>query len=356
MASTTLTETTQVSQSEILSVAGIQDTAATPRNVNTELSYYTPPPNGGPQPPVYLKDASSRAKTKPHFQPVMVFDVRGSGVEHTLDKTGIQYTNHKSGLSVDDFDDEEKVKAAYYQEVEELLKTLTGASKVKIFNHIVRKAHTHYLYLKDDGSKEGDVSTEDEPSKEVAPKTEGTSQVETNAPKPQADLNKALAIPAELQGPVRGIHIDQSYTYAPEVVKSNFPDPIEQERLLKGRFQIINVWRPIKTVFKDPLAVLEAGTVLEEELVPIKIIYPTFQFESASVKALEGREDGGHRWWYMSHQTPEEVLCFKNFDSKTDGRARRVPHSSFTDPEYEDRDARMSVEIRALVFHEDDVE
>jgi hypothetical protein len=227
---------------------------------------------------------------------------------------------------------------------------------VKIFNHIVRKAHTHYLYLKDDGSKEGDVSTEDEPSKEVAPKTEGTSQVETNAPKPQADLNKALAIPAELQGPVRGIHIDQSYTYAPEVVKSNFPDPIEQERLLKGRFQIINVWRPIKTVFKDPLAVLEAGTVLEEELVPIKIIYPTFQFESASVKALEGREDGGHRWWYMSHQTPEEVLCFKNFDSKTDGRARRVPHSSFTDPEYEDRDARMSVEIRALVFHEDDVE
>jgi hypothetical protein len=120
---------------------------------------------------------------------------------------------------------------------------------------------------------------------------------------------------------------------------------------------MINVWRPLKTIFKDPLAVLDAKTVLEDELVNIQIVYPTFQFESVQLRQpSEERKDGGHRWYYMSKQTPEDVLIFKIFDSKTDGRARRVPHSSFTDAEFEGMDARQSVEVRALVFHEDDVE
>jgi hypothetical protein len=219
----------------------------------------------------------------------------------------------------------------------------TGASKVKIFHHVVRKAHTHYLQLEQDAAKDGHSSKDGEATKVKDVSTE----------------KEEKAIPAELEGPVRGTHIDQSYDYAPEVVKRFLPD--ESERLLKSRFQIINVWRPIKTIFKDPFAVLDARTVLEEELVRVKVIYPTHEFESVSVrgpseerKEKEGGE--GHKWWYMSQQTPEDALCLKIFDSKTDGRARRVPHSSFTDPEFEDRDARMSIEIRALVFHEDDVE
>ena len=215
---------------------------------------------------------------------------------------------------------------------------------MKVYNHIVRKAHTHYLYLEEDAPKEGDAS-EDNITEEVQDDSKSSTKEGDNH----------LAIPAELQGPIRGVHIDQSYAYAPEVVKSIFPNPEESERLLKGRFQIVNVWRPIKTIFKDPFAVLEAGTVLEEELVNLKVVYPTYEFESTTIKSPEGRTDMGHRWWYMSHQTPEEALCLKTFDSKTDGRARRVPHSSFADREYEDRDARMSVELRALVFHEDDV-
>ena len=135
-----------------------------------------------------------------------------------------------------------------------------------------------------------------------------------------------------------------------------FPGP-EGERLIKCRFQIINVWRPIKTIYKDPFAMLDARTVLEDELVPITIVYPTCQFESVQIRhPSKERKNGGHRWYYMSQQTPEEVVAFKIFDSKTDGRARRVPHSSFTDAEFEGCEARQSVEVRALVFHEDDVE
>ncbi len=126
---------------------------------------------------------------------------------------------------------------------------------------------------------------------------------------------------------------------------------------MKGRFQIIKIWRPIKTVYRDPFAVIDATTVLEDELVPLSVIQFDHENKSFSVRApLEGRKDGGHKWYYMSHQTPKDVLLFKIFDSKTDGRARRVPHSSFQDKAYENMDPRASIEVRAFVFHENDDE
>jgi hypothetical protein len=60
------------------------------------------------------------------------------------------------------------------------------------------------------------------------------------------------------------------------------------------------------------------------------------------------------RWFYKSGLTPDEVLLIKCFDSKLDGRARRVPHTAFEVPGTEDREKRESIEVRCLVFHEDD--
>lgn len=68
------------------------------------------------------------------------------------------------------------------------------------------------------------------------------------------------------------------------------------------------------------------------------------------------RHAPGHKWNYLYKQTPEEVLLIKCFDSKTDGRARRVPHSAFVNPEHEGEKKRESIEVRALVFHPDDTE
>lgn len=43
----------------------------------------------------------------------------------------------------------------------------------------------------------------------------------------------------------------------------------------------------------------------------------------------------------------------KCFDSKLDGRARRVPHTAFVDPTVDKSErARESIEVRALVFDE----
>ena len=116
--------------------------------------------------------------------------------------------------------------------------------------------------------------------------------------------------------------------------------------------QIINVWRPIRQVLRDPLAVAEASSVAEEDLIVNQLIYPNRNGETYAVRYNEGQ-----RWHYKSGLEPDEVLLIKCFDSKTDGRARRAAHSAFIDPAAgEDVPTRQSIEVRALVFHEDDQE
>lgn len=91
-----------------------------------------------------------------------------------------------------------------------------------------------------------------------------------------------------LRGPVQRVHIDQSYAAALSRVPHHLPD--EAERLLRGRVQIINVWRPIKTVQRDPLGVAEASSVSDESLVVTELIYPNRRGETYAVK-----HDAGHR-------------------------------------------------------------
>lgn len=84
------------------------------------------------------------------------------------------------------------------------------------------------------------------------------------------------------------VHIDQSYAASLSRVTHHLPD--EADKLLQGRVQIINVWRPIKTVQRDPLAVAEAGSVDDKDLVVVELIYPNRRGETYAVK-----HDPGHR-------------------------------------------------------------
>lgn len=59
-----------------------------------------------------------------------------------------------------------------------------------------------------------------------------------------------------------------------------------------------------------------------------------------------------HRWYFASQMTPDEVLLIKCYDSKEDGRARRTPHSAFK-TDLDEGPARESIEVRCLVFWED---
>lgn len=106
------------------------------------------------------------------------------------------------------------------------------------------------------------------------------------------------------------------------------------------------VWRPIKTILKDPLAVAEANSVPDSDLVPTALIYPNRVGETYSVKP-----NPNHRWYFKYAQRPDEVTLIKCYDNVNDGRARRVPHSAFVNPAEEDKESRESIEVRTLVFY-----
>jgi hypothetical protein len=109
----------------------------------------------------------------------------------------------------------------------------------------------------------------------------------------------------------------------------------------------LQVWRPIKTIYKDPLTVADAHSVPDSDLVGAALIYPNRRGETFAVKP-----NPSHRWYFKYAQRPDEVTLIKCFDSLKDGRARRVPHSAFEDASEENGDARESIEVRALVFYD----
>ncbi|KAL6707869.1 hypothetical protein ACN47E_003769 [Coniothyrium glycines] len=286
-----LPHTPQTTQSSALSrVAAVVD-------AHTILNYHKPNEDGSPPHPTYV-DRPETYERPVEAHPTTVRDVTGREEEFTLDVNGFEFYNNIAQEK--DFTDDEKIKTGYYAETEHLLKEATGASRVFIFDHTIRRRSPNEV-------------------------TTGQS----------------------IRGPVQRVHIDQSYSAALSRVSHHLPE--EAERLLQGRMQIINVWRPIKTVVRDPLAVAEAGSVDDKSLVVTELIYPDRRGETYAVK-----HDSKHRWFYKSRQTPSEVLLIKCFDSKLDGRARRVPHTAFHIPGTETEQNRESIEIRALVFHEDD--
>ncbi|EMR70334.1 putative methyltransferase-like protein [Eutypa lata UCREL1] len=254
--------------------SSVADTSVKRRDVDTVLNYYKPNEDGSPPQPT------------------------GSEAEYTLDKQGFQVVHHTAQEK--DFTDDAHIKAVYYPETEQLLKDVTGASKIFIFDHTIRR-------------QSADPTAGRDPQK---------------------------------RGPVQRVHIDQTYSASLSRVPHHLPAE-EAAELLKGRVEIINVWRPISQVLRDPLAVADARSVSEDDLQPIGLIYPTRKGETFAVKY-----NPSHQWYYKHGLTPNEVLLIKCFDSKEDGRARRIPHTAFEDPNAgPDVPARESIEVRALVFH-----
>ncbi len=106
------------------------------------------------------------------------------------------------------------------------------------------------------------------------------------------------------------------------------------------------VWRPIATIRKDPIAVADANSVPESDLVGAALQYPTHKGETWTL-----RPNPAHRWYFKRNLSPAEVLFIKCFDSDT-SVARRVPHTAFEDADEKDQESRQSVEVRCLVFHD----
>ncbi len=232
---------------------------------------------------------------EPHL--VTIRDARTGAADAALDGEGFALIHHRS--AVRDFWDESEIRTRFYPEVEAAIIAATGADRVVIFDHTLRR------------------------------RVEGAEDRGAEGPRQ----------------PVPRVHVDHTERSGPQRVRDLLPD--EAETLLRGRVQIINLWRPIVGPLRDyPLAVADARSVAFEDLVPSDLVYPHRVGETYSV-----RYNPAHRWFYVPDMVTEEALLLKCFDSATDGRARFAPHTAFRDPTAGDVRPRESIEVRTLVFH-----
>jgi hypothetical protein len=273
-------------------------TIETLAGVRAELNYLAP---GTARPRTYTYDPPagtprSTVVNEPHA--LFIADARPILRDVSLDAEGFALVRRQSGVG--DFYNEQEVRSVYYPEAEDVLKEATGADRVFLFDHTVRRRVAG-----------GEDRRADQPRQ-----------------------------------PVPRVHVDHTETSGPQRVRDLLPD--EADSLLRGRVQIINIWRPIRGPLLDaPLAVCDAATVKPEQLVASDLVYPNRVGETYSVLF-----DPAHRWFYVPRMRADEALLLKCYDSRNDGRARFAPHSAFTDPTTPAHaPPRESIEIRALVFH-----
>lgn len=224
-----------------------------------------------------------------------VTDGRLHAAELSLEGSGFVLVEHNT--AVKDFFDITELQTVYYAEVEQLIKQQSGATRVVLFDHTLRSG--------DDAEREAKL----------------------------------------LREPVISAHNDYTEWSGPQRVRDLLPD--EAEKLLQGRFAIIQVWRAInQPIQSNPLAVADARSVAFDDLLVAERRYPNRVGQTYRL-----RYNAAHRWFYFPQMRRNEALVFTVFDSAKDGRARFTPHTSFVDPATKPgAPARQSIEARALVF------
>jgi DUF4097 and DUF4098 domain-containing protein YvlB len=104
--------------------------------VSTTLNYGIPPADGARAKTTQFTNPAT-GKPDMNFEykayQVQIENVRGKEDTVSLDTTGFQFYNRPSKLK--SLTNEEEIRSIYYPETENLIKELTGASKVVLFDH-----------------------------------------------------------------------------------------------------------------------------------------------------------------------------------------------------------------------------
>ena len=222
-------------------------------------------------------------------------DLRPIAREFSLDDQGFALVEHDTQVA--DFYDETEIRAIYYREVELLIASLTGATRLLTFDHTLRH---------------GD---------EEQQRARGVRE------------------------PVSVVHNDYTDWSGPERVRDLVAD--EAEILLQRRFAIVQVWRPIQALLRHrPLAICDARTIAAGDLIAAERRHP---HRVGEIYHIAHSDD--HRWYYVPNMKRTEALVFKTYESDVGGRARFTAHASFDDPLMPiDAPPRESIEVRVLAF------
>ncbi|HEX5605970.1 MAG TPA: CmcJ/NvfI family oxidoreductase [Candidatus Binatia bacterium] len=240
------------------------------------------------------KNIHGRRSGTVELKTMTLLNGRVLGERLSLDEQGFVFVEHKT--QVKDFFDENQLKTIYYPEIEQLIRSQSGASRVVIFDHALRS---------------GDESEREQKL---------------------------------IRNPVLQAHNDYTEWSGPNRLREILPG--EADELLKRRFAIIQVWRAInRPIQSNPLALADARSIACEDLMVAERRYPHRVGQTYRLKF-----NPDHRWIYFPEMRRDEAIVFKVYDSdKT--RARFTAHTSFDDPATPPgAPPRQSIEMRAFAF------
>jgi hypothetical protein len=248
-------------------------------------SYATTPPEGV---------AQTNIVNRPHL--VGIANARPFARDFSLDVEGFAVVRRKS--AVRDFWDEAQTLALGHPETAQLVKDVTGAARVVVFDHTLRRR----------------------------------------------EANAEDRTPGVARQPATRAHVDQTIASGPQRVRDIMGD--EAEALLARRAAIINVWRPIAYSARDwPLAVADARSVEPKDLIASDLIFAHRKGEIYGVA-----HDAAQRWYYVPDLQPDEAMLIKCWDSDPKV-ARFAPHTGFEDPTTPPgTPPRQSIEFRTIAF------
>ncbi|KAG9230911.1 hypothetical protein BJ875DRAFT_407957 [Amylocarpus encephaloides] len=238
---------------------------------------------------------------------VTVRNARDQIEQFTLDKNGFCFVNDDE-LSLElihalRVGKKEVVRELYYPKVERLMKTLTGASRVIIFDHTVRK-------------RDPSMNKEDNPNGKEQPATV--------------------------------VHCDQSAKGALRRVKQNISENDDINEIVDAGVQMINVWRPLIGPIVDwPLAMMDYRSLSSSDVHPCDLWRHQFEEKGQTVTFTHNENQ---KWYYLDRHRTNEVSLIKIWDSRREGIANMCAHVAFEHPDTPcDTTPRESVEVRCIV-------
>jgi hypothetical protein len=270
---------------------------------------------------------------------------------------------HSVPYTRESWNDETLLKNIYIPEVEALVKQLTGAKKIVTESALMRSCvHTEVDGLATSEEKKAEEDVEEDPF----PKMIGVS--------PTPSLTGASPAPKvhlDFSPPGARIHLRK---YHEKLAKAGkFVIEAEDKLLLSGmspsevskqyagpRWSMFSIWRPLRRVTRDPLALSDRRSFPVSDYIPVKLVEPNAKslhetegptHETETYLAYGSNE---HDWYWIWDMQPEEVLVIQLFDSEAEGKgvvgAGGVMHSSVEVEGTDGEEARESLEVRCTAF------
>jgi hypothetical protein len=233
---------------------------------------------------------------RPYAQTVTLENARLLAGSLDVDVQGFQIVSHRT--AVRDFWDEAQTMALGHPEVADLVKAVTGAARVVVYDHTLRRR----------------------------------------------DVGVADRTPGQARQPAGRVHIDQTVASGPQRVRDLMGE--QAEDLLRRRAAIINVWRPIHHEARDwPLAFADARSVDRKDLIPSDLIFPHRKGEIYGVSYNPAQQ-----WRFVPDLQVDEAILIKCWDSDP-SVAQFTPHTAFEDPTTPPgTPPRESIEFRTIAF------